>query len=137
MTEFGHCLFIHLFILSTNTLIFLNLFIFGCAESLCFLFSSYGKQGLLSSCFSCFSQQALAGGLRHYGPGVSRATAHGIFADQGSNLHWQADSLPLTDAPGKPSTNTSASVHLESELYSAAQSQKLTGVTVSGCRGAV
>lgn len=27
--------------------------------------------------------------------GLSRSTAYGIFADQGSNLYQQADSLPL------------------------------------------
>ena len=92
---------------------------------LCRLFSSQGKQGLVSSCgavashcscFSCCRAGALGLmgsvivvlGVQSTGSivvaqGLSCSTACGIFLDQRLNpclLHWQADSLPLAP-PGK------------------------------------
>ena len=91
-------------------------FIFDCAGSslLWSLFSSCGKQGLLSPCsalashfsgFSCYRAQTL--GYRSFISRGSRALEHnscsaagGIFPDRKSKpclLQWQVDSLTLSD----------------------------------------
>ena len=86
----------------------------------CSVFSSWGEQGLLSSCgagasqcrgfsfwvaralglegFRSCSLQALELGLVVMANGLICSLACGIFPDQGSNpcpQHWQADSQPL------------------------------------------
>ena len=95
---------------------------------LCSLFSSCGKQGLLSSdtqashCFSCCVAQALGCvGSVVVACRPSCSAACGIFLDQGSNpclLHWQVDFLPL-NCQGSPGVIfNKVNVLSATELYS-------------------
>ena len=105
-----------------------TIFIFGFAGSLllCGLFSSCGRQGLLSHwsawashCggFSCCGAWALEYRLNSCGTwAYSYSLVCGIFLDQGWNLcllHWQADSLPLSHQPLCITTGTQVLGHRE------------------------
>ena len=105
-THHQHFYFLHF--------IYLFMFIFGCAGSLCYVqaYSSFGVPASHCSGFSCGRAQALGHSAR--GPknavsvvalhGLSCSVAYGVFLDQGLNscpLHWPADSQPV-DHQGSP-----------------------------------
>ena len=92
------------------------------------VFSSYGKQGLLSSSvaqaaycsgFSCDRTQT--GGLRSCGTQAQFTAACGILLDQGPNpcpLRWQADCSPLGHQGGPYISISLGSVFFWDFLYS-------------------
>ena len=102
----GFCVHLHLV-----SFLFFLLAVLGLPCCTGFFFSC-GEQGLLSTCngrachcggFSCCTIPVLGHTLKSCGFGLSCSTACGIFPDQESNLcflHWQTDSLPLSQHRG-------------------------------------